>query len=321
MRSTGAAAFGARLLRRLLCGTLLGLGLAAGPAFAQTLKVGPDEDYKTIAAAARTARPGDTILIAAGTYNECAVWRSGHIAIVGAGSGATFIGRICGGKAIFVIEGSGVAIRNIRFANATADDGNGAGVRAEGVDLLIENCAFTNNQDGILTDNEPQSTLIVRNSTFDGNGTCIEKHGCAHAVYAGHIALLRVEGSHFTNTKSGHDVKSRALRTEIVASTIEDGAAGTSSYLVDIPNGGSLLLEGDTLEKGPESENPSAAVMIGEEGHLQPAGAIIVRQNTFTNDGAPTVFVRNRTMDPAMLAGNIIKGNPVSPLAGPGQIR
>jgi len=38
-------------------------------------------------------------------------------------------------------------------------------------------------------------------------------------------------------------------RTERIGNDIEDGPRGTSSYLVDISNGGTLIVENNTLKK------------------------------------------------------------------------
>jgi hypothetical protein len=81
------------------------------------------------------------------------------------------------------------------------------------------------------------------------------------------VDLLRVENSHFSNsnTRQGHSIKSRALSTEVIGCTITDGPDGTSSYLIEAPNGGALIVRGNSLEKGPKSENHKAAIAIGAE--------------------------------------------------------
>ncbi len=284
---------------------------------ADTLSVGPGSAFPDVAQAALAAKSGDTIVIAEGTYAACAVWRADSLTIRGLGSGALFEGPLCGDKAIFIIQGRHVRVDNIGFANARSDDGNGAGIRAEGDDLLVENSRFANDQDGILSGSNPQSAITVRNSIFTHNGACLPP-GCAHAIYVGHIALLRVENSRLLGTQSGHAVKSRASRTEILRSTIEDGPDGTSAYLVDIPNGGTLLMAGNVLEKGAGGNNHSAVVSIGEEGRLQPSVGIDLFDNSLTNDGPPTVFVRNNSATPARLSANTLKGVAAVPLSGPG---
>ncbi len=291
------------------------------PGSAATLTVGPDQAYKTPDEAAELASPGDTILISAGTYHACAVWRTDNLTIVGLGSGPLFSGTICEGKGIFVVQGNDITIRNIKFADAMNDRGNGAGIRAQGVNLSIEDSVFTNDQDGILADRQERSTIVIRNSVFDGDGACASPPDCAHGIYIGHIALLHVERTRFLNTMVGHHIKSRALRTEILDNTIEDGRGGTSSYLVDIPNGGTLVMTGNVLEKGSKSDNHETAVDIGEEGKFQPSDELLIEKNIFTNDGPPTAFVRNATPTPVRLVDNIIKGNAAVALVGPGTVR
>jgi len=298
---------------------ILGFCLCS-PGGAATLMVGQDQRFRTPADAAQAARPGDTILIKAETYASCAVWLADNLTIRGLDSGPLLVGAICQGKAIFVVRGTGVTIRNLKFEGARSVDGNGAGIRAEGNSLAVEDSAFRDNQDGILTDNNPRQVLIVRNSRFEGNGACMPS-GCAHAIYAGHIGLLGIERSRFIGTRLGHCIKSRARRTEIVDDQIMDGAGGSASYLVDIPNGGTLIMTGNTLEKGSRSENHLVAISIGEEGDLQPSAEIRIRDNVFTDDGPPSVFVRNSTPAFAQLAGNSIKGNAVTPLVGRGTVR
>mgnify|MGYP001098921181 CR=1 FL=1 len=289
------------------------------PADAATLMVGAGQQYKQPSDAARAAHAGDTVKIAPGTYFDCAVWTQNHLTIEGTASGVVLTDKACQGKALFVVHADDVIIRNITFQRARVPDGNGAGIRAEGINLTIENDKFLNNEEGILAGNNPTSSIIIRDSVFEHNGAC--RHGCAHGVYVGNIALLRIENSRFFDTQVSHHIKSRAARTELVGNHIEDGPDGTASYEVDIPNGGALVMTGNVIEKGPNAENHSAAVMIGEEGVSQPTPELIFKDNVFTNDGHPTAFVRNITATPAQLIGNTFKGNDIKPLIGDGTVR
>ncbi len=293
--------------------------LAVLPAGAATLMVGPGQPYKAPSDAAAAASPGDTIRIAPGTYYDCAIWQANNLTIEGTGPGVVLTDKICQGKAIFVVHANDVKIDNLVFQRARAPDGNGAGIRAEGVNLSIEGSKFVNNEEGILAGDNPGSTITIRNSEFDHNGAC--GNACAHGVYVGQIALLRVEHSRFFDTQVAHHIKSRAARTEITDSHIEDGPSGTASYLIDIPNGGSLVVSNNVLEKGPKNQNHGSAIIIGEEGVSQPTAQILISHNTFTDDGPPTSFVRNVTATPAQLVGNVLKGQGVTPLTGDGATR
>ncbi len=107
----------------------------------------------------------------------------------------------------------------------------------------------------------------------------------------------------------------------MINSVLQDGPDGTSSYLIEAPNGGTLIVEGNTMEKGPHAENQANAIMIGAEGITQPTEELIFRNNKFTNDqNRPTTFVHNITATRAQLIGNVFKGQ-VRPLDGDGSVK
>jgi Right handed beta helix region len=288
---------------------------------AETLQVGPDAPYKMPSAAIAKAHDGDTIDIAPGEYFDCGFVRANNVVLQGTGPADKVVmtDKTCGGKAILVIDGHNVTVRNMTLTRARVPDGNGGGIRAEGGDLTIDNVRFINNQDGILSAPNPNATITIRNSDFELNGGC--EKACAHGVYVGQIKLLHVENSRFFDTKQAHHIKSRAARTEVINTTIEDGPDGTASYLVEVPNGGDLVLRGSTLEKGPHAENHTAAVVIGDEGVTQPTHEIVVANNKFRLDGDyMTIFVRNLTATEAQLTNNTLTGGRIKALQGDGSV-
>ena len=288
--------------------------LAPLPATARDLPVGPTRVLKVPSQAATVAANGDVIRIDPATYADCAIWTASHLLIEATGPGVVIAGKTCAGKGIFITVGANITIRGITFADATVIWHNGAGIRAAGDNLTVEHSRFLHNENGILAGGSPNSVLRIADSEFIGNGACIEY--CAHGVYAGEpIALLDIEHSVFRDTKVGHHIKSRARNTIVRDSRIEDGLDGTASYLIDIPNGGNVLIQGNTMEKGAQSENPATAIAIGEEGVKNPTAALVVRDNVFRGDGpVQTAFVRNVTSIPVELAGNTLTGD-VEPLA------
>jgi hypothetical protein len=242
------------------------------------------------------------------------------LTIEGKGDGVVITDKACAGKGLFVIDGDDITIRNITFTRARVPDGNGAGIRAEGANLRIEHSRFINNENGILSGPpSPASTIFIIDSEFSRNGKC--EASCSHGIYIGEVALLHVERSKFTETRTGHDIKSRALRTELIGNEISDGENGSSSYLVELPNGGSLVMTNNILEKGHNSSNQATAVSIGAEGVTHRTAELTISGNKFTNDqDRETVFIRNLTATEAVLTGNTFKGK-VVPLVGDGSVR
>jgi hypothetical protein len=302
---------------------LLAALLPALPAAAETLRVGAGERFWLPSQAAAVAHDGDTIRIASGHYRDCAVWHAAGLTIVGTGPQAVQIsGPVCNGKALFVLTAPGITIEGITFRGATAPDGNGAGIRVEGGDLTLRRVQFEDSESGILTRAEmPAARLVIEDSVFRGNGAMRGAACSGHALYVGHLAELVLRRTQFEAPRACHHVKSRAARTEIADSSIADGLAGRSSYLVDLPNGGDLVLTGTRLMKGPRSGNRRAAVVIGAEGVLRPTTTLVVTGNRFENrTGGLTIFVENRSNTPSRLEGNTLDGSTLA-LTGPGTVR
>ncbi len=284
---------------------------------AATLHAGPGQQFGLPSQAIAAAHDGDTVAIHPGQYFDCAVVRQNDLTIEGVGGAVVLTDKPCQGKALLVIDGHNVTVRNLTLQRIRVPDNNGAGIRAEGGDLTVENTRFVNDQNGLLAASNPAATVRIVGSTFIGNGVC--NGNCAHGVYVNRIKLLDIERSRFADTHQGHHIKSRALATKIIGCDIEDGADGTSSYLIDIPNGGNAVIADNRLEKGPHTQNPATAIMIGAEGVSQPTDQLVFRNNLLVNDeGRPTTFVHNVTATPAQLIGNTLRGAAVRPFEGDG---
>lgn len=288
----------------LLFVLLLPLGVLSTEA--RVLEVGPGGRFSLPSAAAAAAHSGDVIKIAPGTYEDCAVWRANGLVIEGIDPERVIIGnRTCDGKGVFVIAGNDVTVRGVTLTGARSADSNGAGIRAEGINLTVERVRFLRNENGILHAGVRRGALIVRDSVFIRNGSC--EQACAHGIYAGPLELLRVENSRFHATREGHHVKSRAYTTEVLASYIEDGPEGTSSYLIDIPNGGAVLLRGNQMSKGARSSNRSTVISIGAEGGDRTTPEIRIESNVLNLEGNYLpAFVTNHTTTPSLLNQNTL---------------
>ncbi len=305
------------------------LPFVVADAAARILEVGPSRGLKTPSAAARIVAPGDVVRIDAGTYRDCAVWRTPRLTIEGVGGYAHVRDAVCDDKAIWVFYAAPVRIRQVRFSGARSVRRNAAGIRWEGNGLLVvEDGWFERNQMGILTHNREASRLVVSRSRFERNGAC--ETFCGHAIYAGFIGAATVQASTFSGHRFGHSIKSRALVSQIVGNRIGDGPDGTSSYAINLPNGGTAVIRQNVIRKGPGSDNSFCAICIGEEiarpgepvgraGRANPSRGIRIEGNYFTNGtGNPdTAFVWNRGPHSVSLAGNSLSGPGIRYVAGP----
>ncbi len=273
---------------------------------AATLQVGPTRALKTLPAAASAARAGDVIEIDAGTYTQGAQWNADNLLIrtaPGAAAGSVIVsGGTVAGKALFVTDGQNITIDGLRFQNAFVRDQNGAGIRMQGRNLTVLNSSFGKAEHGILVgSSDPESTLTVRNSQFHDFYSPGGSGVLTHGLYVGNsIGELVVEDSTFSKNVTGHLVKSRALRTTIRDVTL-DGRQGTSSYLIDVPEGGQLVVEDSELIKGANSPS-NTAIAYGFERYkggqfVNPDGFVFIGNNSFTNYRASgtNTFIENRT--------------------------
>lgn len=291
------------------------------PSFAATLEVGEDKQYKNPSEAIEAAADGDKVLIQPGEYFDCAVVKQSQLTIEGAkpDGSAILSDKACAGKGMLVTQGDDITIRNLTLTRARVPDHNAAGIRAEGTNLTIDNVKFINNENGILAAPNAKSTIIITNSEFSKNGGC--NPSCTHGVYVNALKLLHIEKTKFWEQKIAHHIKSRAARTEVIDCEIRDNKDGTSSYLIEIPNGGALVVRGTSLQKGPKSDNHSSAIMVGSEGITQATKEILIENNTFVNDGDyDTVLLENRSAQEAVLKGNKISGR-AKPLRGDGVVQ
>jgi hypothetical protein len=306
-------------MTRLLLGAVLALACSV-TARAAVLEVGQRKQYKLPSEAIKMAHDGDTVRIYPGEYFDCAIVGQNRLTIEGAGKAESILltDKACQGKAILVTAGRDISVRNVTLARARVPDHNGAGIRDEGNNLIVDHVRFVNNQNGILS-GRTGGTMIIRDSYFEKNGSC--EGSCAHGLYVGQLDLLRVERTKFYETRRGHHIKSRAHRTEVLDCDIEDGPDGTASYEIEIPSGGSLIARGNTIIKGVNAENHTAAIVIGAEGVIQPTRELIIENNNFRSDGSwPTFFVWNLTATEAQIRNNKINGNAVDALKGEGKV-
>src|SRR5262245_59545414 len=246
------------------------------------LRVGPSRAIATIAEAARSAHDGDVVEIDGGTYvGDVAVWTQRNLTIRGANGRPRLVagGAAAEDKAIWVVRGDHTVIENVSFEGARVADQNGAGIRHERGRLVVRNCAFHDNEDGILTANDPAMELEIEDSVFADDGA---GDGYSHALYAGTIGRLTVRGSYFTRGRAGHLIKSRARESLILYNRITD-ETGTASYEVEFPVGGAATVLGNLIQQSPKTENP-IIVSFGAEGYRWEPNALTLAYNTIVND-------------------------------------
>lgn len=222
-----------------------------------------------------------TIVIAPGAYGDCAVQTEGSITYRAAVAGqAVFDGGICEGKAALVLRGRSAVVDGIIFQNMRVPDANGAGIRIEQGDLTVVNALFRNSEQGILSADDPSSTITIDRSTFQHLGRCDRGLSCAHSIYLGNYGALKVTNSRFEKGNGGHYVKSRSARATITNNSFDDTKGSTTNYMIDLPAGASGVISGNVFVQGQNKENWSAFVAVAAEGKKHSSTGLNIHSNS-----------------------------------------
>ncbi len=278
-----------KIYRRVLvtaCG-FLGAGfLAIRPVAAlepgRVIEVGAQRTVKTLSAASLMAKDRDIIEVDGGDYlGDVAVWTQNDLTLRAKNGRARLIaqGASAESKGIWVIRGGKVTVEGFDFVGAVVSDRNGAGIRFEKGNLKVENCRFLENENGILTGSDADSTLEILNSEFGNNGF---GDGQSHNLYVGAIGLLKVTGSYFHHAKVGHLLKSRAGRNLIFYNRLTDEIGGTASYELEFPSGGVAYVMGNLIQQSSTTENPNI-ISFGAEGFRSQPNRLYLVNNTLVD--------------------------------------
>jgi hypothetical protein len=258
---------------------------------AATLRVGPGQQYAKPCGALAAASAGDTIQIdASGDYSgDVCGWATNGLTIVGV-DGRPIIdaaGESMDGRATWVISGNNTTVENIEFSGAKGPSQNGAAIWLRGTNLTVRKCYIHGNEDGILTGENLSSQVVIENTEFANNGY---GDGQSHNIYIGHVAKFTMRFCYSHDAISGHLVKSRAVENFILYNRLT-GESGTSSFELDLSNGGLAYVIGNVIEQGPNSEN-ATIMAYGLEGMTNPNSNLYFVNNTVVNNRWNGIFIR-----------------------------
>ena len=293
----------------VLAGLTLAAPLAAQAGDAPFFVQEKDKGYASLQDAVDAIGGGSgTILIAPGTYRQCAVQEAGQVAYVAREPGSVvFDGGICEGKAALVLGGRAARVEGLVFQNMRVPDRNGAGIRIEQGDLIVSESLFRDSENGILSAEDPSGTVRIDRSTFSGLGGCEEDHGCSHGLYIGDYGELIVTRSRFERGTGGHYVKSRGTRIEVTDSSFDDSQGRATNYMIDLSNGATGTIARNIFVQGENKENYSALIMVAAEGQEHSSAGLAVTDNEarlVPGLRRRTAFVADASGEPITLARN-----------------
>lgn len=246
------------------------------------------------------AKSGAVIEIAAGRYDLTDLKLPRDVTLTGNGEVVFFSSAPVAKGLLNPLPGASLHVENIIFRGAASPDLNGAGIRHDGDDLTIVNCAFEDNENGVLATGAETGRIRIRGSAFLRNG---HGDGYSHGIYVVRAASLDISGSRFVGTRIGHHVKSLAERTRVTGSTLDDGA-GRTSYSIDASRGGDVLIDGNVIIQAVDGDNGTIVNYDLTRGG--DAAGLTITNNRIVNRHRHGRLLRNATDLEPRLSGNDI---------------
>jgi hypothetical protein len=287
------AASGSWLRAGCLFVLALCLGMQATAVRAERWVVGPEGAPLSLQQALARAQDGDVIELLSGSYTgQTLLIEQRRLTLRGVGARPVFNGegKVGTPRALWTVRGGEVTVENVEFRGARSQDAEGAGIRLEGGVLSLRDCAFYDNEHGLLATTDARAELRIERTQF-GAAPRVEGRRY-HLLDIGRIAKLTVQGSRFQQGFEGHMIKSRARETTIAYNFIHDGNTGGSSYQVDLPVGGVATLIGNVIGQSPKAQN-RVMVAYGAEGTVWPKNTLHMAHNTLINGlFGPAWFLR-----------------------------
>jgi nitrous oxidase accessory protein len=166
---------------------------------ADTIVAGPGGAFPTITAALAKARPGDVVLVRAGTYREPTLTiRTNGVVLQGSGW-PVLDGQ--GARAVLIIAASDVSVRGLVVTGTGVSNlEDRAGIRArDAARCTIEGNRVLDNLFGIYLERSP--SCVVRDNEVSASGAAQSSSG--NGIHLWQSAAARVEGNRVTGHRDG----------------------------------------------------------------------------------------------------------------------
>jgi len=291
--------------------------LSAGPAEGRDLTVGPAGGFARIEEAAAKATAGDTIVVyprkdgrayeqtavfvtaARITFRAAAGRPGGRVAISGKGFDYSGRGRIP--RAIFQFNkgADGCVLEGFELSGAHNDSHNGAGVRInQANNVTIRHCHIHGNDMGVMSNGDGTDKTAanqwIEGCLMESNGSAAEP-GYNHNLYLGGTSATLV-GCEVRRSLTGHNIKSRAHQTTVVACYVHD-SANRELDLVDAAGDttardSNAYVAGNVIVKDARCKGNRNVIHFGSDGGHEHDGTVYLVNNTIVTPFlSPVVFL------------------------------
>lgn len=266
--------------------------------------------YSLPSQAVAASKDNDIIEVAAGTYTDCFSLSKNNILLRGTNGRAHLKGKMCASKGAIVTFGANTVVENFEFSEMYVGDRNGAGIRHQGLGLIVRNSHFHDGENGILSGRadatpNPLDTITIENSRFEHLGG---DNGQAHAVYFGASSQVTVKNSILIASKdNGHEFKSRAKNTIIDCSFV-GSTDGQDSYTLNFPDAGNVTVKNSVIEQGPFGGNNNIIDYGSEMLTQHPVNTINFDNVTVINDLDRGTFFQIRNSTQFSISNSLMVG-------------
>lgn len=188
------------------------------------------------------------VYLGAGNYSKGIHIKHNNVILSGS-EGTHFVNAVTEGKGAIITSGNNITVENIECSKARSSAGNGACIRHQGKNLTVSGVYFHDSEQGILEAGN-DGKLVIKFSRFERVG----KNGRAHGVYSNGAQLVIDHCSFTSMVSQAHSVKSRSRKT-IIKNTLFSTKKGNDSRIIDIPNGGELVIHNSILHQNNNTKN------------------------------------------------------------------
>lgn len=204
-------------------------------------------------------------------------------------------------------------LEGFELYDAHNDSRNGAGVRIDKAnDITIRDCTIHDNDMGIMSNGDGTArqgvNQRIEGSLIYANGA-VDPPRFGHNLYLGGTSVTLI-GSEIHTTVTGHNIKSRAHRTVIMACFIHDSAHRELDLVdaegdTDVPDS-DVVLAGNIIVKAQTGSGNRQVIHFGRDGHSQRNGTLYLLHNTIISPfGTPLIHVSSPTAQVRMF-NNIV---------------
>jgi len=297
-------------------------------AYSADLHVGPGQPNARIEDAIAKAAAGDSIIVHPQSdgkpYQRVALFiktarltirpadKKTRIALSGDGFDYSGKGHVPRAIVQFSKGADGCVIEGFELSGAHNDSFNGAGVRIVFAnDVTVRDCDIHDNDMGIMSsgDGTQQSAVnqLIERCRIHSNGT--EKDpGYNHNLYLGGTSVKLI-GCEVFNSLTGHNVKSRAHNTIVMACYVHD-SANREFDLVDAgdtaaPNSDAAIV-GCVIVKSTHGNGNHAVIHFGQDGGKEHDGTIWLANNTILTQYVSAVLTLDAPKTRSRWLNNIV---------------